>query len=60
MSLLSSHISARARLFEFIRQEDLAERRQISGRSYTTSQDVSADALAAFQRVALKSLHRSA
>ncbi|MEO0670003.1 MAG: hypothetical protein AAFZ99_18970 [Pseudomonadota bacterium] len=54
-----SHISPHARLFEFIRQSDLAERRYRS-RPQTAQRTPTPDDLAAFQQVALQSLDRSA
>lgn len=59
MSHLMSHISPHARLFEFIRQSDLAERRYRS-RPQTAQRTPTPDDLAAFQQVALQSLDRSA
>lgn len=59
MSQLMSHISPHARLFEFIRQSDLAERRYRS-RPKTAQRAPTPDDLAAFQKVALQSLDRNA
>ena len=56
MALPLLHITPHARLFEYIRQEDIVERRNRSSLSRTTAQVASPDALAAFQRFALKSL----
>ncbi|MEM9870729.1 MAG: hypothetical protein AAF822_05695 [Pseudomonadota bacterium] len=60
MTQTLSQMSPRARLFEFLRQEDLADRTAAPITRKTPADIVSTDSLAAFQKVALQSLDRSA
>ncbi len=53
MSYLATDITPRARLFEFLRQEDVAQRQ-----GTVLHEPVTPDAIVAFQAVALKSLQR--